>query len=740
MIRDIGVDRFLSRCLAIVVSLLGIAPLFFTELTRGPSLSEGHAYVCVGLLGGLYIGGLAKRRGTLPNRAACAMVVLATVAAGAMYVPQCACLGDWFQAMLEGKEYSIEIQLRWVRVAQNPVLLLSSLAMGFAAGNISKPIRRQAGGLAKVSVAVPFLLGYGARAVWLAAASLAQTPFGLAAADAASAICACSALVLVLYVLAPVMYLRASGDYGGSVSYICSYSCGLLLWALLTRIVPVFENLTLAVLVGVLASVLLGAGEVLLAADTPCDWLRAKESGRTKQEEVLEGKGLSLRELQIACGVLEGKTPRQVAEELGLADSTVRVTLSNVYKKLNVSGIAELRDLSKENDVAKGSEIKEPKAVGLRGWLLCALALAPLLPVMATGSAWGRGQALVLGSAYVLLLHGMRAAFFGRGAVHVRKPVKLGLLATLAVGLLLSGYFFDAHGQARRSAALAQCCVGAAYVAVLSCKDDFSGREGKDAEGKGQACLLALPYCASLGFVWEEAWRSTTSFSMAEWLVPLCWAIVAFSVKPLRQKKGEAALLAAVLAGLLALHVFGNMPLWPFLSIVLVPGARVVVKYLECDDGSEGGLCACAAAFGALGGVFLVNRMEDYLVYNDYFTKAFGGKGEFELYAHCAVVLVACAGACAAFVVGRCINDRVELTLEPTSEERLRGYLVSEGLNAIEVNAVMLIIGNKTTSQIAAELQYSTGAINTARRNAYAKLGVKSKDELCDLFEQVNRA
>ena len=52
----------------------------------------------------------------------------------------------------------------------------------------------------------------------------------------------------------------------------------------------------------------------------------------------------------------------------------------------------------------------------------------------------------------------------------------------------------------------------------------------------------------------------------------------------------------------------------------------------------------------------------------------------------------------------------------------------------------MLIIGNKTTSQIATELQYSAGSINTARRNAYAKLGVKSKDELCDLFEQVKRA
>jgi putative nucleotidyltransferase with HDIG domain len=77
---------------------------------------------------------------------------------------------------------------------------------------------------------------------------------------------------------------------------------------------------------------------------------------------------LSDRELQVMCGVRDGKVAKQIAQELGLAESTIRSHLHRIYSRLEV--------LDRAQAVLVATE---------RGWLCAVLASASLIP--AAGAA-----------------------------------------------------------------------------------------------------------------------------------------------------------------------------------------------------------------------------------------------------------------------------------------------------------------------------------------------------------------
>lgn len=64
---------------------------------------------------------------------------------------------------------------------------------------------------------------------------------------------------------------------------------------------------------------------------------------------------------------------------------------------------------------------------------------------------------------------------------------------------------------------------------------------------------------------------------------------------------------------------------------------------------------------------------------------------------------------------------------------RLSAYLVSRGLNETEVDVVMLLVAGCGGAEICSKRCLSPGAVNSARRTAYRKLGVHSLVELVDL-------
>ncbi|WP_343005775.1 MULTISPECIES: LuxR C-terminal-related transcriptional regulator [unclassified Collinsella] len=66
---------------------------------------------------------------------------------------------------------------------------------------------------------------------------------------------------------------------------------------------------------------------------------------------------------------------------------------------------------------------------------------------------------------------------------------------------------------------------------------------------------------------------------------------------------------------------------------------------------------------------------------------------------------------------------------------RLSAYLVSRGLNETEVDVVMLLVAGCDGAEICSKRCLSPGAVNSARRTAYRKLGIHSLVELVDLCQ-----
>ena len=64
---------------------------------------------------------------------------------------------------------------------------------------------------------------------------------------------------------------------------------------------------------------------------------------------------------------------------------------------------------------------------------------------------------------------------------------------------------------------------------------------------------------------------------------------------------------------------------------------------------------------------------------------------------------------------------------------RLSAYLVSRGLNETEVDVVMLLVAGCDGAEICSKRCLSPGAVNSARRTAYRKLGIHSLAELVGL-------
>lgn len=63
---------------------------------------------------------------------------------------------------------------------------------------------------------------------------------------------------------------------------------------------------------------------------------------------------------------------------------------------------------------------------------------------------------------------------------------------------------------------------------------------------------------------------------------------------------------------------------------------------------------------------------------------------------------------------------------------RFSAYLVSKGLNPTEVDVARLVLQGLASPEIASRLNLSRGAVNSARRGAYRKLGIHSRTELAE--------
>ena len=192
-----------------------------------------------------------------------------------------------------------------------------------------------------------------------------------------------------------------------------------------------------------------------------------------------------------------------------------------------------------------------------------------------------------------------------------------------------------------------------------------------------------------------------------------------------------------VVAGavLVVMGLLDIVELW--FAVALVLALVAILMYRNIGRAyCRSALYLTAFAVGVLAGIVLVNHAEDVAVSGGALPAAIGGPTNAKMLVCAAALIVAVFAAVAAHAAYARIRDIRKLADVPTRDERLQGYLVSRGLNTVESQTVTLIAQGKTTAQMAKELHYSQGMINTARRSAYAKLGVNSIEGLLELFSQ----
>ena len=72
------------------------------------------------------------------------------------------------------------------------------------------------------------------------------------------------------------------------------------------------------------------------------DFLFSSSEGISCIKNYLQQKGLSKRESEVVILVVQGLTNKQVADQLCVAEKTVKFHLTNVYKRMNISRRSEI--------------------------------------------------------------------------------------------------------------------------------------------------------------------------------------------------------------------------------------------------------------------------------------------------------------------------------------------------------------------------------------------------------------
>ena len=79
-------------------------------------------------------------------------------------------------------------------------------------------------------------------------------------------------------------------------------------------------------------------------------------------------------------------------------------------------------------------------------------------------------------------------------------------------------------------------------------------------------------------------------------------------------------------------------------------------------------------------------------------------------------------------------GDEEGRDLPNVSMGRLEGFLVGKGLTPDEVRVVIALSRGSSMARVAEELSYSLSTVNSMRRRAFAKLGIKTRHHLLRLL------
>ena len=409
--------------------------------------------------------------------------------------------------------------------------------------------------------------------------------------------------------------------------------------------------------------------------------------------------------------------------------------------------------------VADGQSVRATRRHGLRtalatGWPVgMVVVLAGMACVLASIGSDARRvvlavavAAMALGLAGVWLLDGVPTLGAGR---RTRVGASTGVSA-------------DANPVASSAGVRSACAPAGA--SIDACHAVFAGRAG---DGSHPACAsrgvgplaraLVRPVGSGLGaltlavalvapLAWEELWRGRTWDSLESACIPFVLALGVFGLCwlwALRPRVRLACALATVFACVVA--VIEGVLFGLAVGIALLAAVALMTGGFGAPTERAHGTWpwhapALMLAAGCFLAVYGVNLYGTMLYRQPRGFGLFGGPTGFATFWGVIVgaLLLVLAGAWIAALVVRERDARVvRLTPTPSQAQRLRGYLVGRGLRELEIDVVLLLASGASSAQVAVALSYARSTVATARREAYRKLGVHSRDRLIAILNAV---
>lgn len=379
--------RYVLWC--IWFSLLVACPYYLVGGYNGPMLSSAYVWVALGLLSGVLCGCLREARAHLGGALPKAVLLLGVVATLVATVPELLCLSQYRFGVYEVRCWLTD-QMPW-ESWQFGLLLLGALCCALtgllrlrsrindsreaASGENTQPVKRiSEKGRRSATFLFPvmaLLAGYAFRGIWLFVyppSGNSHNPLFVQPNDIWwNFVPVAGVLALTL----AVRWVFRRIPSGKTVSFfsvvgIAGYALGMMGYGAITRILPVYTNLTVLVSVLVAGALLLVLTAALTAAsacglrkpfvgangDAPSGSTADGVSGAVDEmlgaaderpetadvHDCLLECGLAPRELEIAECTIAGLTSSQVALKLGIKSSSVRNALQRVYSKVDVSG------------------------------------------------------------------------------------------------------------------------------------------------------------------------------------------------------------------------------------------------------------------------------------------------------------------------------------------------------------------------------------------------------------------
>ncbi len=335
--------------------------------------------------------------------------------------------------------------------------------------------------------------------------------------------------------------------------------------------------------------------------------------------------------------------------------------------------------------------------------------------------------------------------------------VRAGLPEALALALIGAAGALATCGPVARKT-LIGAALGMTVVGLLgACRGEARRREpgplaivlARPVSG-GLGCMT-LVLAAVLPLAWEELWRGRTFASLEVPCTYFVLALAVFGVGWLWVTRPRARFSCVVAVafgvGIAALEgpLFGLIAGGTLLCLValLIPGC-VSAPAESGGLGSEQQAWAWHAPVlmlvaGCFAAVYAANVYGTAL-FRQGSNAVLGGQEGYSLFVGTIVgicLLMLALGWIAACVLRERDSRATRLTPTPSQTVRLRGYLVGRGLRELEVDVALLTASGASAAQVAQALNYARSSVASARREAYRKLGVHSREQLVTVLQAV---